>query len=169
MKINISSIKDKKGVSLEESFQFKPQLNTANGSMISPQLNITAKITNVGYRFLVEAAVKGEVEVKCDRCLHDFTYFFDFKFMENYADHLSQQDHDEEICLFSGDIIDITENVNAALILNLPLRFLCKENCPGLCPQCGYDFSQGKCDCKSDNINPAFIGLKKLLKPDEEV
>ena len=45
--------------------------------------------------------------------------------------------------------VDTLDDVREALILNHPLRFLCREECPGLCPQCGVDLSVGEHNCPS--------------------
>jgi uncharacterized protein len=44
----------------------------------------------------------------------------------------------------------------------LPTKRLCSEDCKGLCPYCGKDLNEGRCDCEVDEIDPRFEVLKKL-------
>ena len=75
---------------------------------------------------------------------------------------------------FEGDWIDLHEMVDNNIVTHLPAKKLCKEDCPGLCPECGRDLSQGECGCRRDNReDDAFCRdlkkLKALLEDDKEV
>ena len=67
---------------------------------------------------------------------------------------------DAESVTFSGDILDITPEVLNSIILSLPMKALCKEDCPGLCPRCGSNLKDGQCGCESENIDPRLNVLK---------
>ena len=61
---------------------------------------------------------------------------------------------------FSGD--------REAVILELPMRFLCSEDCKGLCPGCGSNLNNGPCDCVKTEGDQRWAPLKKLLNNDEK-
>ena len=71
----------------------------------------------------------------CARCL---------KAVEEPVDHPLEVIYDIQ----GKEEVDALEDVREALILNHPLRFLCREECPGLCPRCGTDLSQGHPACR---------------------
>ncbi|MGB9809870.1 MAG: YceD family protein, partial [Caldanaerobacter sp.] len=50
------------------------------------------------------------------------------------------------------------------VILSLPMKFLCKEDCKGLCPICGTNLNYGSCSCKREDIDPRLEVLSKLLQ-----
>jgi len=61
-----------------------------------------------------------------------------------------------------GDIIDLTENIREHIIIALPMKQLCAEECKGLCPRCGKDLNVAGCDCSKKIVDPRFGGLDKL-------
>ncbi|MGE5557900.1 MAG: YceD family protein [Bacillota bacterium] len=169
MLINIGPIRERKGGSIEEEFTYEPRLKTAAGLEISPFLRIRAILTNTSRRYILGGEVSGLFSTCCDRCLKPFTSEFKFALSEVFSDDVKICAEDDNVVPFSGDEIDLSKSVMDALILNLPMRFLCKESCPGLCPYCGKDLNEGQCGCKNDSANTAFQQWKKLLDPSEEV
>jgi len=61
----------------------------------------------------------------------------------------------------AGDIIDVTEVVRQHVILALPLAPRCRDDCPGLCPQCGADLNDGPCGCAADEVDPRLDVLRR--------
>ena len=72
-------------------------------------------------------------------------------------------DEENEVHFFQGDEIDITEAVLKQIFLNLPMKFVCREDCQGFCPHCGINLNTGKCSCADDQIDPRWEKLKILL------
>ena len=72
--------------------------------------------------------------------------------------------------MYSGHVLELDEAVRTALLLELPSRILCREDCKGLCDQCGQDLNINECSCQKDltRRNP-FSALASLLNEDEEV
>ena len=66
--------------------------------------------------------------------------------------------------------IELTDAVRDALLLNMPMRVLCREDCRGICPRCGINLNKGPCTCQegAEVINP-FSALKNIVLNDEEV
>ena len=58
--------------------------------------------------------------------------------------------------------MDLDELVRADLLLELPTKVLCREDCKGLCPKCGKDLNFGPCDCKKE-IDPRWQALSDLF------
>lgn len=59
------------------------------------------------------------------------------------------------------DAIEPLENVRELLVVEHPLVHLCKENCRGLCPQCGSDLNEGACNCKENSYHASPVIIKK--------
>ncbi len=93
-----------------------------------------------------EAYVSGEVEVsiigECTRCLTKTQKNFVFDFAEQLFEN-SEQGYSVQ-----KDRIDLTKIVTDAISMNLPLNFLCKEDCKGICLNCGVNLND--CDCKCE-------------------
>ena len=78
------------------------------------------------------------------------------------ANKLVNDDNDEYIVV-EDNVLDLTELVCEDIILSLPTRFLCREDCKGICSKCGKNLNEGKCDCKKD-IDPRMAALLELLE-----
>jgi len=71
----------------------------------------------------------------------------------------------EEVQYLSPDtnIIDLGEDVRQFLILSLPLKILCREDCAGLCPVCGANRNRSSCSCTTEEGDPRWAELKRFL------
>jgi len=59
-------------------------------------------------------------------------------------------------------VIDIADDVRQTLLLAVPLKLLCSENCRGLCPTCGKNLNEGECSCRNDVGDPRWDVLRNL-------
>ncbi len=127
-------------------------------------VSVEAEYRFDGEGITVTGSFKAETPVECARCLKPISYPVALEFTEYYS-----RQPEEGMYAFSGEELDLDQMLGDNLVLNLPMRFLCREGCKGLCPLCGKDLNQGKCGCKPaiDETNP-FYGLSKL-NDDEEV
>jgi uncharacterized metal-binding protein YceD (DUF177 family) len=62
------------------------------------------------------------------------------------------------------DRVDVTEELRQTLLLALPIKPLCEDDCRGLCPRCGINLNTGSCDCRQKTIDPRWSGLREALK-----
>ena len=125
-------------------------------------------VTNTGSALLVEGTVTGTGICGCSRCLEDVVHEFSGD-IEGYfliegagsADEDDDDDlgEDEFDVLPDDNIIDLVPLIKAALIIDAPEQPLCKEDCAGLCPQCGSNLNEGPCGCDEpiDPLNPFSV------------
>ena len=66
------------------------------------------------------------------------------------------------VSVFDGDAIDVDEIVKEQVLLAVPTRMLCREDCKGICPECGTDRNTGDCNCVANDIDPRWAALKNL-------
>jgi uncharacterized protein len=66
------------------------------------------------------------------------------------------------LSVFDGEAIDVDEIVKEQILLAVPSRVLCREDCKGICPACGIDRNTGECSCVTDNTDPRWAALKNL-------
>ena len=112
-------------------------------------------ITNTGSAFLVEGVVTGSATCACARCLDDVTYDFSgdiegyFLLSADAQDDVDEDelDDDEFDVLPDDHVIDLAPLLQAAIIMDAPEQPLCKDDCAGLCQQCGANLNEGPCDC----------------------
>lgn len=99
----------------------------------------------------------------CDRCLAEFDSELSLDFEYTLVKELQDSDA-QGYLLVEGDFLDLGELCESDVVLNLPLKFLCKSDCKGLCSVCGKNLNLSDCDCLNSQIDPRLAALKKLLK-----
>jgi DUF177 domain-containing protein len=115
----------------------------------------------------IRGKVSAQVELECDRCLRPITvpvaadFNVDYVPASNYAaDQFTELgDDDLSLSVFDGEAIDIDDLVREQVILALPSRALCREDCKGLCPVCGIDKNLKGCECESHPVDPRWAAL----------
>jgi len=61
--------------------------------------------------------------------------------------------------------VDLTEEIRQCLLLELPMKPLCRTDCKGLCPQCGHNRNEGPCSCRTEEPEDPWEKLRSLLPP----
>ena len=91
--------------------------------------------------------VKGNAEIKtnCVSCLEEFFLPVDFKFEELY-EFPSRTREVTDLILPADGYIDLSQLYREFLILAIPIRCLCKEDCKGLCEVCGANLNHSSCE-----------------------
>lgn len=110
---------------------------------------------------------------ECARCLAPITGAFSVELERTVAvkETLTREQIEEnvdEFAIVENGKLDLDDTVREELFLSFPMRFLCREDCPGLCPKCGKRLADGPCGCDSREIDPRWAGLKTLLDKNEE-
>lgn len=122
--------------------------------------------------YVVKGRVTARAEVDCDRCLNAVPVPVESDFEVTYvpqAEYAASaraelQDEDMRQSVYGGDEIDLDELVREQIMLNLPTRALCNEECKGLCPVCGADRNVEDCACEREGIDPRWAQLAALKK-----
>lgn len=134
------------------------------------EVKLDLAIQHSGEEYFCQGEVTAECSIECARCLEEFerriTQSTDF--IVCGAEGLIARrkiGYDDEDYVYLGKggfVADVLEPVRQALILSLPMKPLCRENCRGICPRCGTNLNERKCDCKLDSIDPRWEGLRRL-------
>ncbi len=98
----------------------------------------------------------------CDRCSTDFTREMDMLFEHKLAQTLVDDGNDDYIETpdFKLELDDI---VISDILLSLPQKNLCKDDCKGLCQICGKNLNEGDCSCEKREIDPRLEMLKQFM------
>ncbi|QCX32236.1 DUF177 domain-containing protein [Caloramator sp. E03] len=108
----------------------------------------------------VKGNISATVQAQCSRCLQNFDYDCNIDFDENFT----KEHENEETYYYNGSTIDLSNMVIDNIILSMPIKFLCSEDCKGLCPICGKNLNNGSCNCEKGEIDPRFAVLKDFFK-----
>lgn len=114
----------------------------------------------------LKAAIHTAADFSCDRCTAPFSSPLDTAYRMHYLwnDEDASQYDDAEVQIIpqGSSIIDITEDVRQTVLVAVPLKRLCREECLGLCPHCGKDLNDGPCDCRTELVDTRWEKLREL-------
>lgn len=125
-------------------------------------------------KHIAEIDIAGEItaplEIECTRCLHPVAENLKIEFnaayveKENYtqAKEAELGAADLDVSVIEGNTIDLDELVREQILLNLPEKIFCREDCRGLCEKCGANRNLINCNCLDTEIDPRWAALKKL-------
>jgi uncharacterized protein len=71
-------------------------------------------------------------------------------------------ENNDELILLESFRMDLDELVSDDIFLSLPTKFLCRDDCQGVCPTCGQNLNDGPCSCKK-TVDPRLADLLQLL------
>ena len=137
---------------------------------LSAPAQVNGKIRLAGNEVFVNGHVDARAQVECDRCLKPIELPVNADFELEYitgSDYESSAvaeltEAELSVSVFDGDSIDVDEIVKEQILLAVPTRMLCREDCKGICPQCGVDRNMGGCSCETKEIDPRWAALKDL-------
>jgi uncharacterized protein len=138
------------------------------------RLNNTVEIRGELTKRIAQVDLEGEIvadlEMDCTRCLqpkvdklnipYSVTYITPELYTEEKEAELSEEDL--QVSIFDGSQIDVKELVREQILLGLPEQNFCREDCKGLCQQCGADRNLIDCKCDEKEIDPRWAALKNL-------
>lgn len=143
--------------------------------LIGP-VGIDIKIVKSGERVKTGGRVKTAAELVCSRCLKKFPFSVETEYALEYhparecAEEVNVRLKKDELSAlyYTEPVINLDEDVRQTIHLAIPLKPVCGENCPGLCPSCGADLNMEDCGCTDSAADPRFEKLKQLLEKERE-
>lgn len=108
------------------------------------------------------AEVAYDYSMPCNRCMEETLTRRRQKIFHVLARSLNEDEDDTYVQV--EDVLDLDALLYADIILELPTKYICKEDCRGLCPQCGVNRNKETCNCGKSGIDPRLEALKALLE-----
>ena len=114
--------------------------------------------SNVSIHICCESKDKIKITLKlslkalssCDRCLEDVSVYVDIDYEDEY--------------MVSEESVDTDEIISKEIILNWPMKILCKEDCKGLCLKCGRNLNRSQCECDTFIPDPRMAAIKDIFE-----
>jgi len=154
----------------------------ADGGVPILTVHVRGTLSEMDREYFFRGSIAGAFEHVCDRCLEPASAPFEvdvaWLFKEGLPvtsdeDELDEADEDEAEELaaaalgFEGSEIDLAPGVWEEVVLAMPLKFVCRPDCAGLCAQCGANLNRGPCACREDGSdkisNKGLAGLSELF------
>ena len=130
-------------------------------------MKVSGQITNTAGYMRMTLTTSVEYVAQCARCLSPVSGVFSLDLEKTVAPRNLLGDLDEdkldEFAIIEDGFLDMDEQLLEQLEMEFPMRFLCHEDCKGLCPKCGKNLNEGECNCDHTEIDPRMEPLRKLL------
>lgn len=136
-------------------------------SRFTKELQIEATLQKTSRQLYMRVEIKTGGVFTCDRCLEEFQQNISSGYDVMFVSEQEAVEGDgEEVQVLSADSthVDLADDVRQFVILGLPQKMLCREECAGLCPTCGSNLNMGKCECRQDETDARWSEVQKILK-----
>jgi len=153
-------------------YRINDTIDSPDGEEVTIQGEMTLLRTDRG--ILMTGSLNIRIRAVCGRCLGVFGQPLPLKLEDEVlltADPstgaaLPWSGEDGAFVINGNHEIDLSEVVRQYILLGLPMKPLCREDCAGLCPSCGHNLNLGPCGCPSV-VDPRFAELVKLVTGEE--
>lgn len=138
-------------------------------------ITLDLRLESVSDGVLVSGTASAPTEGECARCLTPVTDHVDIDLAEFFAypdSEIEAEAEEDEVGHVvydaAGDTVDIEQQIIDAVGLALPFSPLCREDCPGLCPECGVQLASAEPGHHHDVIDPRWAKLAAIIPTEEE-
>jgi uncharacterized protein len=163
MIIELESVFNTEGMKIPFDYELSLSEVTVSGfAPITAPVKVSGKIENRAGIVNLTAKADLVYEAPCDRCATDVKRDYSFPVEHTLVAALESGDNDDFLEV-PNLRLDLDALVEEDVNLALPSKYLCNDDCKGLCPTCGKNLNKDQCDCKAP-IDPRMEVLLKLLE-----
>ena len=142
-------------------------MDVLSDEVLLKDILLKGDFTGAGESISVTGTVRAVLTAHCARCLKEVSLPLKADIDEVFVREANPDDPDQR--LMDGHEIDMTGPAREALLLEMPMRLLCRKDCKGLCPTCGANLNDKPCDCpKGEPVANPFAALSELFTSDDE-
>jgi uncharacterized protein len=162
-RINISNLSEG---SHKDRFEVLPSEIGLENPFIE-KIRVQTSLEKTSTQLLLHTVIEAKALFECDRCLDEYETTLKTQYSMVYVVDERSMDgvrEEDEIRVLSADTnyIDLDDDVRQFLLLTVPQKLLCKENCEGICSVCGGNKNHTQCECSTEEIDSRWEALKKL-------
>ena len=174
MKIDISNVVKSinKAIVEEVSIEMESFQSKLGDYPILKKAPVTLQIANrENKQLLVKGHVELELGIACGRCLEEVptSICFDIDKELVISDNSIIDEEMDETDYLIGFEMDVDKLVYAEILVNWPMKVLCKDDCEGICKVCGMNLNKGACDCQRTELDPRMAAIQDIFNKFKEV
>jgi uncharacterized protein len=158
MRFNVADLlKGPRGATRVIQIDEQPQFELVGATLLS---NVTGviELMRTQQGILVSARLQVEAEVPCARCLKPAPSTLKAEFDEEFRPTIDvftghkvwpepEEYVSDDVMIDEQHVLNLDEPARQEFQVDIPIKPLCREDCPGICPNCGQDLSEGQCQC----------------------
>ena len=174
MLINLNEVLQETGAHKE----FKPEIEICefeynNTTYPIKEYNLKISFINSGKKH-ISSKCDGSIilVIPCDKCLDPVDYTININYFKdldmNKTSEQRAADLDEEVYL-EGKEFDFEVFIHNEILVNLPMKVLCSDDCKGICNRCGANLNKGSCKCDKAELDPRMSKILDVFNQFKEV
>jgi len=138
---------------------------------VTAPVKVEGSIANTDEGMYLDCRIMTVIEDSCSRCLTNIQVEIDAQaqgFLVHEAEEEEALEGEEDVFLYEGEVLNFHNIIRDTIIINIPQKLLCSDECKGICPGCGVDLNVEECKCSKEQkderlTDPRFEKLKDLL------
>ncbi len=130
-----------------DGFVTSDELRLPAGLSFNEPLKVVGRVLNRAGIVTLEYKLTARAQLVCDRCLDEFEKVFEYDFSHILVTGLNSEDDYDRYVVCENNILKLDDLAISDLLLQLPSKILCKEDCKGLCFVCGQNLNEATCEC----------------------
>ena len=154
---------------IDFEFSFRPSEDSLLATVYSDvdfaePIIVTGYVKNMAGYMMLSADVKVSYSTVCARCVEPVSNVLEISFEKDIASSADVSSDNDDYIIIEDKKLDVLPSVEEQIMLEMPSKTLCKEDCRGLCYKCGKNLNEGECSCEKHEVDPRLAILKTLLK-----
>jgi uncharacterized protein len=166
LKVDLRLLKRVKSLEVDAQVPMESVLWTGTDLTVDKPLRVRLEVEESGEDVVATGRLTGAVSMPCRRCLEPVVVELDHPVRLLYRAGITEleaeaeEDHVYALPANAREL-DLMDAVREHVILGMPEYVLCKEDCRGLCPQCGTDLNRETCDCAAEPADDRWAALRR--------
>ena len=131
-------------------------------------VRVEGEVSRIEKGYALDAHIAYGGELECSRCLAAYPFEADEAFSivlcprGPQGDEVALEKDDLDVSFYDDTVVPVAPIVEERIQMLVPMKPLCREDCKGLCPECGQDRNVGVCGCVAEIADPRWEALKAL-------
>ena len=166
MRLNLQNIIHVPGARLPFAFSMDLSGEEFFGNHpVTRPVQVEGRVKNIAGMLVLEGEAATLLDCICDRCMEPFQKEKAVRLYALPAESLEGEEDEDMVLLEDGEL-DVGDLAYTAFVLDMDTKYLCSEDCKGLCPGCGVNLNREACRCRKP-VDPRWAALEQLLDKPE--
>lgn len=164
MNIDLRKFFSGEDVSMDVDYSFDMKDTEVDGyhPFVSP-IKVKGNISSFAGSAVLDVQLEYDFSMPCNRCMEETLTKFKQKVSHTLVRDLNNEEDSDSYIQVEDESINLDELLYSDIILELPVKYICKEDCKGLCPHCGVNLNKQSCNCSDNQTDPRLEVLRKLI------
>ena len=172
MQIHLSDISSSEGMRIQKTAEFGMDTITFQSGSFPVLAKEPIELTITNRNLEIRGTGKITVGIPCDRCLEEVSTEIPLEIERKLDMKLTDEDRVndlDESSYLTGMDLDVDQLVYLEVLMSWPLKVLCREDCKGICSQCGKNLNDGPCGCVEEPKDPRMAAISDIFSKFKEV